>query len=824
MITKKLTNLATLQVSVSVSNFEGGVAWFDGGALEFVESTGRVADSVVLRNSASSGGAIKLTGSNMTFYGMLFRKNYVRNTGGVFDAFLSNSTIELCNFDRNLASNVGGCLNGFDTIYITNQSVFQFNTAEANGGVASLFNAKLYDYDSKFMNNSAYQGGVFSLEDDAHIYLTRSYVAGNNVTGNGAAVRLYFANMTTDGATFYNNTALPGGAAVIGIDGNIWTYNTTFTNHTSKLHGSVMELRRTTSVITNTTFKLNHAVDLGGAIWTEDSNLTFVDTLFFKNFAKKGGGLFLHATDLTEEGAYVEFQGGHFFKNLASDAGAAFEVSQAANIRIKGTLFEKNECPLYGGAIHMEYGNATFDGARFVKNKALYGAGIETIESEFWLVDTVFEENEASWGGGLELKESIAHAKNSRFLKNKVSYDGGAWNIQQNSAVDFEGCELYQNEAQNNAGGIWVKESEFNATTTLFKENRARKADGGGVFTLESNSTYRTCTFDGNAARKGPTIYNHGGRMDTFCQNVPLVYNARKVGGKVKQDCIPCEAGSWGDIHGAGSKTCFEECGVPVESAVDCYVCPYAQGCTGERSCLPPLSGEQCLTCPKDSAKLFQMCVPIYGIYVLGIWAFLCVIFFIGHLAFGPELDVHQYTRVKLMLGFLQHSILVGKVSSAFGLPADFFIGLAQPLALWMDLSSLRSIINHVAGGEAITFVLIEVANILLPVLILVGLILIQNSLYNSRKEWTTKNVDTALHYLKKERKIGQFTLLYLEMLYMPLLYNAGKMFHCMNTTKGLFLVADHTFQCSGVSYTALRGLAIAAFILVGGLVPLGLR
>lgn len=88
--------LKTYQSEVEIynSHFGGGTAWADGGALEFVESTGHVYDNILEYNTASSGGCVKLVGSNITFTGLEFQKNKCKNTGAVFDAYLSNTTIE----------------------------------------------------------------------------------------------------------------------------------------------------------------------------------------------------------------------------------------------------------------------------------------------------------------------------------------------------------------------------------------------------------------------------------------------------------------------------------------------------------------------------------------------------------------------------------------------------------------------------------------------------------------------------------------------------------------------------------------------------------
>lgn len=374
-----------------MSKFSGGVAWADGGAFEMMESIVNVRDSRVELNSASSGGAVKVSGSNGTLDGVDFNRNVARNVGGVMDAFLSNMTITNCVFRRNKASNVGGVLNGFQSRYDTNSSTFEGNFAEGSGGVVALKGDKTYMYDvgSKFQNNTAYNGGAFNLEDAAYAHLKGSIIRGNNCTGNGAAARVAKGHLYLEATMAINNTAIPEGAAFMGENGFIDTFQATFQNHSAK-NGPVMELHNTSTRLKSTLFRFNKAKAYAGAIWIENSPVDMDNVTFYKNRATKGGALYIEnqVTEEDEESAdfmprYITIRNSLFESNVALDAGGAIEISHAVNVTTDGTVFLKNNASDFGGAVHVEDSNVTFIGTKFVQNKAKFGAAIEGYMSEF---------------------------------------------------------------------------------------------------------------------------------------------------------------------------------------------------------------------------------------------------------------------------------------------------------------------------------------------------------------------------------------------------------------------------------------------------------
>jgi len=813
------------EVDISGSHFSGGTAWSDGGAIEMVESTGKVYDNIMEYNTASSGGCVKLVGSNITFSGMEFRKNSCRNTGAVFDAYLSNTTIESCMFRKNWAMNVGGCISGYQTQYNTYDSTFEFNKAESAGAVISLLEAQLFDFGSTFQNNTAFMGGVVNVEEDAYVHLRGSVIKGNMATGNGAAVRINKAHAYLEDVYAINNTVLAesGGAAIYGEGGYLDTYLGTYTNHTSYI-GPVIHVINTTTNLNSTTFIFNEAATLGGALWIQNSEFSSWNTTFYRNQANKGGAVFIQNEVTVEDlerpkfvARRIRFLETTFLENVATEAGGAIEMSLAENVSTLNGAFIRNNATEFGGAVHMESSNATFVGTRFEANRAKFGAAVETYVSEFRTMGCIIEKNEASWGGALEFKVSTFKCGGSTFEKNQAKFDGGALNCQ-NSTLELEDCVIKGNVGENNAGGFWLESSNMTATGSRFEGNQAKARDGGAIFSYDTDAKFRGCTFGSNAARKGPDLYNHGGLAEVFCAHIGETYNKPKVGGHITQDCFTCPNGQYGDYASAGSLTCETECKI-TSKAMSCYTCPNELACDGQRTCKPGYRGEQCMDCKGGFVKVDGQCQPMAAMAIVVIIGFFTMGAFIFYLMRGPVLDANQFTRVKIVWSLLQLLVMVGLIHNAFGSAVPFFLGLLKPLALWFDLGTLGSMAKH-------SFVGIHICNLFFPVLILIVLIKAQDVLYKRKTHALEHNLMTdALVWLKHERRVGQFTLFFAELSWAPILYQAVKPFQCYDTAHGPVLLWEPSMQCGGTpGQFILRGLSVMAFVVVGVVFPLVLR
>lgn len=812
-------------VNISGSHFGGGTAWSDGGAMELVESMGDVYDNIMELNTASSGGCVKVIGSNVTFSGIEFRKNSCKNTGAVFDAYLSNTTIKACTFRRNWAKNVGGCLSGYQSQYNTYQCTFEFNKAEAGGGVVSLLEAELYEFESTFQNNTAFMGGVVNVEEDGYAHLKDSLLRGNIGTGNGAAVRINDAHAYLENVFAINNTVIAedGGAAIFGEGGFLDTYLGVFTNHTSEA-GPVVHVINTTTSLNSSTFRFNEAVSLGGALWIQNSEFVAWNTTFLRNCAQKGGAVLIQ-NEITEEDLEVprftprriQFVESFFLENIASEAGGAIEMSLAENVTTLHGAFLNNNATEFGGAVHMESSNATFVGTRFEGNFARFGAAIETFVSEFRTLNCIIEKNRASWGGALEFKMSTFKCDGSTFSKNQAKYDGGALNCQ-NSSLKVDECVIRGNLGANNAGGFWLESSNMTATGSTFDSNVAEARDGGGVFSYNTDSKFRGCVFGSNSARKGPDLYNHGGLAEVFCAHIGRVYNKPKVGGHVTQDCFTCPNGQYGDYASAGSLVCEQECDVTA-TAMSCYECPNGWACDGARDCKAGYRGEQCMGCKGGWVKIDGQCQPIAAMAIVVVIGIFTLGAFVWYLLRGPVLDANQFTRVKIVWSLLQLLVMIGLIRNAFGRAVPFFLGVLKPVALWFDLSTIGSLSKHSFPG-------VHVCNLLFPVLIFLGLVKAQDVLYQRRMHALRQSLmEDALEWLKHERRVGQFTLLFAELAYAPILYQAAKAFHCYDTAHGPALVWEPSMQCGGTAgQFVLRGLSVIAIVVVGLVLPLVLR
>lgn len=95
--------------------------------------------------------------------------------------------------------------------------------------------------------------------------------------------------------------------------------------------------------------------------------------------------------------------------------------------------------------------------------------------------DSLLERNLADYGGAVEMKKTMAHCIGSTISFNRARKDGGAWWAKNQSGIDFDECTVMNTYAEWNAGGLWIEDSEFNASFSQFGGNHAQSRDGGAI-------------------------------------------------------------------------------------------------------------------------------------------------------------------------------------------------------------------------------------------------------------------------------------------------------------------------------------------------------
>lgn len=375
----------------------GGAVYLDAGTLSFVGAW------AVSENDASgSGGALAIMGTGDASFlatkgpgASLISNNHAGGSGGA--VYLGNtSTMELyathgymleirsntADLDGGAASASGG---GFFDVYgdvsITN------NSAVGNGGAFYLSGSSRLWIDDYFntlpsvYGNSAMNGGAIYALNSPRVEFDGVQFGGSGagntaMTGSGGALYLNTSTMSGDNCVFRGNQALNGnGGAIAAIASTVNVVATYIPTATRQ--AALME-RATSNAPLSTgcdPFKrdcsrmvLNTASGYGGAIYSNNSNVTVTQTIFDENTAQRGGAIY-------QEGA-----------------GA---VSEIANVlAVKNTSIQA-----FGAGIRAAEGTITIRHATLAHN--IGGAGFSPGTLTSYVYNTIIWGNTVAAYGGL---------------------------------------------------------------------------------------------------------------------------------------------------------------------------------------------------------------------------------------------------------------------------------------------------------------------------------------------------------------------------------------------------------------------------------------
>ena len=332
-------------ITIERSTFSNNSAYYNGGA---VSVSANSQATIILQNvtmesnkAENFGGAIYVSGAG----------------DGEGETFGSKELSNLCNTMCTILS-----LKVYKSFFYNNTALGSDVTV---GGAISIKNVKpcngtsnLTIEHSTFSNNKAYSGGAVYVQANAQSVLTLS-------------------NLTMESNTVHFN----GGAVGVNVINAIIVHNSQFLDNTAltRLGGalSVNDVERL--LVQQCHFRGNYAGGTGyGGALSVKSKSNFVPAIvinnstFFNCSAKQVGGAFYMWADgiATVEVKRARFVGNHAFKYYGG--AAAIFVNQensggASPLLFEDTTFEKNAA-VFGGAVHLSNGDATFQNCTFLNN------------------------------------------------------------------------------------------------------------------------------------------------------------------------------------------------------------------------------------------------------------------------------------------------------------------------------------------------------------------------------------------------------------------------------------------------------------------------
>ncbi len=247
--------------------------------------------------------------------------------------------------------------------------------------------------------------------------------------------------------------------------------------------------------------------DGAGVLLLDFAHPSFVEVMFYDNYARHGGGLW----DV-EKAATLFFTRTSFVENYAFGEAGGMHIGEG---KIVGGRFIYNACSgnglgvtCHGGAIDAL--TVTVSGATFLSNTAddggaIYGWGIT-------ITDSFFDSNYcALWDycNGGAIRGGFLTISNSTFLSNVASSVGGA--IFSGSSAEIINSSIIGNECDAPAcwgGGIYISSIGFITGTTI--SGNMSGGDGGGVFAWINLIISDSVVFGNTADRGGGGVFIGG--------------------------------------------------------------------------------------------------------------------------------------------------------------------------------------------------------------------------------------------------------------------------------------------------------------------------
>ena len=540
---------AMFHVGVSNSTFVNTSA-YQGGAIA-VDSINACnisfRDSIFTGNTAKAGegGAVFIGSSGSVFHD---DKNPTNRTFG--DALSVTEpdgcyiTIERSTFSNNSASSNGGAVsvsaNSPATIILQNVTM-ESNKAENFGGaiyVSDAGDGEGERFGSKELSNLCNITVLLSVFSKNYARTTGGAIS----TSQEKPIALILGNVTMEA----NSASYSGGAVYVDTILSLKVYKSFFYNNTAL--GSENATGGAISII--------NVIPCNGT-----SNLTIEQSTFSNNKANYGGGavnLQAFAQSVLVVPAIV-INNSTFINCSAKQVGGAFymRAEGMAKVEVKRARFEGNYASKY-------YGGAA---AIFVNQENSGGA------SPLLFEDTTFEKNAAVFGGAVHLSNGDATFQNCTFLNNLVQVLGGHIHTDvQSTNLFIWDCvfnqTLFQVGNENYSAGAFFIDTQSKGSLSISNTSlTANYPENQDVLIRKTNG--REVSLDNLTTLSCPI----GSQINVLHFQIKLEVESSVTVSILEVQCLACEGNTYSLKRGRAF-------GPQEEAGFHCLSCPYGAKCT----------------------------------------------------------------------------------------------------------------------------------------------------------------------------------------------------------------------------------------------------
>ena len=523
---------------VLYSVFEGNNATGGhGGAIEWIASEGYIEASNFTRNSADYGGALYFNGAshNSSVINVRFEGNNATYNGGAIDWDATGGKLYNTTFISNYAGAYGAalCRESGATGGSGKNNTFIANHAGIGGAALAWMGvSRININDYHFINNTANRmgGAIYIAEGSDYCVVNNSYFTGNRIInstgGNGGSISIVGDDATIINSNFTDNSARYGGAIFAGnSSGNTNISNALFERNHAVQDGGAVHIRGSGVTLNDTRFYNNTADGHGGAIYvggTGESNVIYYSD-FKDNEAGDHGG----AINWIASAGEIKYS--NFTENSANYGGAVYLNGVSSHSELTNLIFTSNTARENGGAIDCNATMMNLTNTQFISNHAKYGAALcrEANATGGFGFNNTFIANEASVSGAALawLGVSNININNYTFINNTAGISGGAIYVKEGS----DNCRIrnstfennYVTDVRNGRGGAidWIGLNGY-VEDTVFKDSLA--VNGGTIYvaeTADNFTVFNTSFISSRALGEGGSLLIYGDNVRVLSSN-----------------------------------------------------------------------------------------------------------------------------------------------------------------------------------------------------------------------------------------------------------------------------------------------------------------
>ena len=266
-------------------------------------------------------------------------------------------------------------------------------------------------------------------------------------------------------------------------------------------------------------FSNNVSYQGGSGVYLFESNATFSNCTFYQNSTistGNGAGAYFEDSNVTISGSLFDSNDAHYF-------GGAIR-SDDSNLSLSNTVFSHNRSLSSngGGAMYLNQGSFMIQSCSFTSNSATHDGGAILMSSVAGsIIDSNFSDNlNSQWNGGgaLKIESSSPIIRGCMFYQNRTQANnyGGAINLE-SSSPEIEDSFFMRNRSESNsAGAIYIDESSSPSLTNNHFSHNSASSWGGAIFAKNANFSVQGGSFVGNWANLGGGIATDGTVGSTF--------------------------------------------------------------------------------------------------------------------------------------------------------------------------------------------------------------------------------------------------------------------------------------------------------------------